>query len=524
MDNDVLNIYENDIDIAQNLCNTIAEDDSRNRAVANVLAVKLAERYFSDKDYNIDTSTGLHNIPNVLENLDIADLYINGSYVDVRVYFSNEEMSVPKLHYDLEMNPVAYMFIKLEQDLSSYRVAGFIRPDFVNKNNLKNDYYYINENDLISLYDIESHFTTVKDLFDGSKEILYSFVDGSIDESNIIKLMKTLISSKNARNTLIKAFKAKSVFKYISTPEPTETAEIENIVSDNTDFIPDETDDNPENVMDNVYDEGIVEEDNNDDLLSALEYSTEVSPNDLEGVNNQENSANEEQIDSLFTGEQTGVPVAKKKSSSGLLMLILIVIIAAGAFFVYSNLSQQNSNDSLPYNAPPEMSNEEPVAPVEIEKPQEDAMPIETVNNTGAIPAATEEASSSVAIPAIEQHLDASVLVANLKVDWEVPAGYASNTAAKRYFVKLGKVIQLNLKSELLLLNKPPISNRITVELQYNPSAEKFDIVGIKDSSGEQTVDNVIVSTIQNALSTGTTSNMESFGKLQGNPILVIHL
>ena len=120
--------------------------------------------------------------------------------------------------------------------------------------------------------------------------------------------------------------------------------------------------------------------------------------------------------------------------------------------------------------------------------------------------------------------MDASILVTNLKVDWEVSAGYASNTSAKRYLIKLGKIIQLNLKTELLLLNKPPISNKIAVEIRYNPSSRKFEAMGVTVSSGEQSVDNVIMQTVNKALAMNLSMNTDSFAKLQGNPVLIIHL
>ena len=77
MDNNVLTIYADDIELAQNSCSSISDSDTRNRAVANVLAVMLAERFFNSINYQTDLSTGLHNIPNVVENLDIADIYLN---------------------------------------------------------------------------------------------------------------------------------------------------------------------------------------------------------------------------------------------------------------------------------------------------------------------------------------------------------------------------------------------------------------------------------------------------------------
>ena len=75
-----------------------------------------------------------------------------------------------------------------------------------------------------------------------------------------------------------------------------------------------------------------------------------------------------------------------------------------------------------------------------------------------------------------------------------------------------------------MLLSKPPISNKISVEITYNSSAKCFEIVGIKDSSGEKTVDNLILETVKQALKTKISANSESFAKISGNPVLIIKL
>ena len=148
---------------------------------------------------------------------------------------------------------------------------------------------------------------------------------------------------------------------------------------------------------------------------------------------------------------------------------------------------------------------------------------MESVNQNAEPNQATEE-GNAVSIPSIENNLDASILVSNLKIDWEVPSSYASNTSITRYLIKLGKIIQLNLKAELLLLSKPPITNRITVELQFNKDLNKFDAVGIVNSSGEKSVDDIIMQTIKKSLKVKINANTDSFAKLEGNPILVIKL
>ena len=74
------------------------------------------------------------------------------------------------------------------------------------------------------------------------------------------------------------------------------------------------------------------------------------------------------------------------------------------------------------------------------------------------------------------------------------------------------------------MLNKPPITNRIAVEIKYNPSSRKFETVGIAASSGEKSVDDIILQTINKALAMNLSINTDSMSKLQGNPMLIIHL
>ena len=234
---------------------------------------------------------------------------------------------------------------------------------------------------------------------------------------------------------------------------------------------------------------------------------------------------NSPQIDTLFNTdveteeiEDSFVEPPKKKS---LLLPILgtAAILAAAGYFGYTKF--------MP--APPQpdkIQDRNTTAVVKPDEPdvmpEQEAMPLETVDNTTK-PVAVNE-GTAVSIPAIEQNLDASILVSNLTVKWEVPAAYSTNATAKRYFTKMGKIIQLNLKTELLLLNKPPITNKIALELEFNKGANKFQVKGITASSGEATVDDVITKTVRNALEMNLNMNMSSFGNIQGNPVLIINL
>ena len=88
----------------------------------------------------------------------------------------------------------------------------------------------------------------------------------------------------------------------------------------------------------------------------------------------------------------------------------------------------------------------------------------------------------------------------------------------------MGKIIQLNLKTELLLQSKQPITNKIAVELEYDKASQKFNAKGILSSSGEPTIDDLILRTVKNALNINLNMNMGVFGSVAGNPVLVIKL
>lgn len=667
-------IEENDIELAQNICKLIANNEVRNRAVADSLASKIAERFFDKDKLDVDIKSGLHNIGQVLEDIDIADIYINNSYIDVRLYFDDAELSVPKAHFDMGLLPVAYMFIKVTPDLSGATVTGFIQPENIDTKNSKEGFIAVDGTQLVSFYDIETLLVTKEDTYAVSENDIFAYLESNLKDKN--DFYKALIASRDGRLRLARAEKAQYAFNFISINDDNSVAanntdelltttddlfsddltvdnleagdlEIEGLApddlvtegaddlidleGDNTSLDLDASDDDvlleeteSENLepSQNLIDEseaikiddldtfgeteqvqasnfdslGNTEQDNVDDLTiiddieleNALEenlettkvnedselglefednvikdatnnqnetdnsfnFSTTTSPSlntisdnlysdkqadvvdVLEQNNNiQENSQeqekdNTEQIEALFNpnsleeedsvSEFQNKKAKPKGSLKPLTVIALLVVIGAVGYFGFNQFVNKNNQE--------EETNNLVADSVQTQAPalQEDAMPVESVESV--TPKLDDNEGTAETIPAIEQNLDASILVSNLKVDWEVPAGYASNTSARRYLVKLGKIVQLNLKTELLLLNKPPITNKIAVEIKYNNGEKKFEAVGVTVSSGEKSVDDLIMQTVNKALAMKLSVNSDSFNNLQGNPVLIIHL
>ncbi len=655
-------IERNDIEQAQEISRFIDRPDVRNRATANILAVNIASKLFDNSKFNIDISSGLHNLDFILDKYDVADIYVNGTYIDVRVAFNENELAVPSSHFKNGLLPVAYMFLKLSRDLDNAEVLGFVLPEEIHQTT-DHEYINIDQSLLKSFYDIEPLLRELDDLDEISEKQIFDFIDGQ--SSDEIAVLKEFVKTKSGRSKLIKAYKAKRIFNYISkTSAPIEekeevleeqddlmseapiedfsldaesdldnfeiqdleasnsleevadleTFEVQDLESFNTVDEISETnsidafeienlgeesaqeedsmlieafeDDNPEeNTIDFDNKEEVVEKQDEEDTetfstvttpsfnfedeldeqvteeTAPVEIMTEIEPPAPEEVSIEDNfgtgfeisdlenediiedltnsnsdviedysssdapeNTNNEEIQTLFEAPQEeNVAIdetVKPKKSIGILPIaaLAIALIGGGLYWGYNKFNSQQ--DVSRSNLPNEI--EKSAEPINVEEVQPVAMPVETVDNTNVV-LNTEEGTSE-SIPAIEQNLDASILVSNLKVDWEVPSGYASNTAAKRYLLKLGKIIQFNLKTELLLLNKPPISNKIAVEIQYNESSGKFEAAGIRTSSGENEVDKLIMNVINNALAMNLNMNTDSFKNLNAHPVLIIKL
>lgn len=676
VNNESFVIEETYLDLTKEICQFIENSNLRNRAAANVLGAEISKKYFSE--YNVDTESGLHNVYQILEDFEISDIYVNGNYIDVRLCFNGNDLCVPKSHFETNHIPLAYMFVKLDEDISRAQVLGFIFPENVNKDVVLNNYYQVKESELSSYYDLQDRLSSREDidLPNNFENLLFDFLDNRLKDTD--SFIRLLLESREARFALQGASKSKTIFNFISIPENNSeinpNLETEDLMSnsdneyENFELIPDDislegnindipsdidleevTDETEDLSLDEMGDNILLEEtensdfsienpdssdfdqieeqmnldfynpveeepsilsdniDNNEEDVETIQlegssllneepvsietvdttdqieneqFSTVITPSigtydTLEFVDEPTNLAVDEQvkldesleqlldkepefeesqtegvqiteskteefsteeettplenveqesepIDSLFdreSTEKTSVSFKNKKSSLALPFVAFVAIVGGLGYFAYSKFSLSNA----PVEDIPE--SQEVVSTIDKNSQDthiSDVMPVETVENKSETDFKNEGTSST--IPAIEQNLEASVLVSNLSVAWEVPAGYVANKTAQRYFTKMGKVIQLNLKTELLLLSKPPITNKITLELEYNPQKQSFEIKNILNSSGEKVVDNVIEKTVQKVLNMNLGINTSSFGNISGNPTLIIKL
>lgn len=700
--NDSFIIDEDDIEQAEKVCYNIEEAEVRKRAFANVLLAHLAQKFFDSS--SVDVESGIHNVSSILEKYEISDIYYNGAYIDVRFCFDDSNLCIPCEQKDFDLLPQAYMFIKIDKQLTEAEVLGFVYAEDIDFSNSQNGYYWLKSEDLKSFYDIEKslHNSNV----DFENDLESEIIDYNDSEIDLKSFLARLLNDHEARLMLQEAESAKQILKNISydelivdgkepeqEPEQVqdssgalddllqeqtesletanteitehldtlfdETSEIQTLDYDDTfsdiepienetsleeieqidnsltidgdnlleepeagfiedfttqttpslnsiteDFstedsvepleinasdehdtnllsVADDTDlefehvedsglkstneeanfvnevmyDNPSDTLKSSEDEvsgdnstidnettmeensSALVEDNNlepeEDSFALGEGEYKEPENEMiepafdeiveQSHTEQENSENDS-LDNLF-GENNEVVddeynissntnrTSSSKRNKILLMTAIVALLGVGGYFGF----QKFSNNTLP-----ESPNKDKDLQVAQKVDNNVAMPKETVETVDNVDSLQDIDLESV--NAIEKDIDATVLVSNLSINWEVPAGYLTNNSAKRYFTKLGKILQLNLKSELLLISKAPITNKITVELEFNNAESKFNVKGIQLGSGVKAIDDAVLSTVNDVLNMKQSTNMNIFKNIPGNPILVIHL
>lgn len=695
--NDSFIIDEDDIEQAEKVCYNIEEPEVRKRAFANVLLAHLAQKFFDSS--SVDVESGIHNVSSILEKYEISDIYYNGAYIDVRFCFDDSNLCIPCEQKDFDLLPQAYMFIKIDKQLTEAEVLGFVYAEDIDFSNCQNGYYWLKSEDLKSFYDIEKYLHNSNVDFENDLES--EIIDYNDSEIDLKSFLARLLNDHEARLMLQEAESAKQILKNISydelivdgkEPEQEqdssgalddllqeqtesletanteitehldtlfdETSEIQTLDYDDTfsdiepienetsleengqidnsltidgdnlleepeagfiedfttqttpslnsiteDFstedsvepleinasdehdtnllsVADDTDlefehvedsglkstneeanfvnelmyDNPADTLKSSEDEvsgdnstidnettmeensSALVEDNNlepeEDSFAPGEGEYKEPENEMiepafdeiveQSHTEQENSENDS-LDNLF-GENNEVVdeynissntnrTSSSKRNKILLMTAIVALLGVGGYFGF----QKFSNNTLP-----ESPNKDKDLQVAQKVDNNVAMPKETVETVDNVDSLQDTDLESV--NAIEKDIDATVLVSNLSINWEVPAGYLTNNSAKRYFTKLGKILQLNLKSELLLISKAPITNKITVELEFNNAESKFNVKGIQLGSGVKAIDDAVLSTVNDVLNMKQSTNMNIFKNIPGNPILVIHL
>lgn len=198
----VIKIEEDDLQDAKLSTIDFTDKTTKKRAFLNVLGARLAMKMLFSQKIEATNLYSLYTIHNVIEELDIADIYFNGVKIDVRVVFNKEEIFIPKSHFQLGLLPDLYFVLELAQDFSGVEFLGFFEPKTLNTQNENKDFYFYECDRLQESKTLKAFLkdfkgdnalrTPVK--LENAEELFIALLDKEISKENKTALFKCLAS------------------------------------------------------------------------------------------------------------------------------------------------------------------------------------------------------------------------------------------------------------------------------------------------------------------------------------------
>ncbi len=258
-------VEENDKKEAGILTNGLLNKDIKSRAYINALGAELGLKYLALENISTDKTYNLHNVHKLLEVFDISDIMLSNIHIDVRVVFNENQIFIPKSHFEYEIVPDIYLVFLLAEDSSHVKFLGFFEPKLINKNNQNADYYFIEKEKLTSPLNLKEFIENFKgnrtkalseDVNSMAETLMVSVVDQNASKDEMKELLKYLSQSSMLRDRFIE-FENFEILSYRAERSPDVT-------------VPEEV------AKNNIIDATI------DDIKSSTETSDEVVESDQE--------------------------------------------------------------------------------------------------------------------------------------------------------------------------------------------------------------------------------------------------
>lgn len=206
---EIFNLDKNILESAKISACKINDKTARIRSYALNIAANAAAQYLDSHGLQSDTSISLYKIPSFQQDFEVADVYVKGFRLDVRISFDGKTFTIPKLHEKYSVQPLAYIVVKLDEKLEKVEFLGFVPTEGLTLPPSDNEYYTLS-------VDILKPMSALKELVESStlnihpysannhekiKELCAPFMDGEISESEKVFFIKHVLACPVCRET-----------------------------------------------------------------------------------------------------------------------------------------------------------------------------------------------------------------------------------------------------------------------------------------------------------------------------------
>lgn len=280
----VINIENDDLKDAKLSSIDFKNESVRKRAFINVLGARLGMKMLFSQKIEANNLYSLYTIQNVIEDVDIADIYFQGIKMDVRLVFNRDEIFIPKAQFEKDLLPDLYLVLELQKDFSSAEFLGFFEPKTLNTQNQNKDFYFHEYDRLQSPNNLkifldnfvaENNFKIEEGDTQRAQELFLSMADKIISKGDKNFLFKQLANNIELREKIVEFENFEMLSKRIAKNEDMLKDSVLDIVG--AQQLYDNEDESKEQIKADVH--GEILSDLLDEELMPLEFENENESN-----------------------------------------------------------------------------------------------------------------------------------------------------------------------------------------------------------------------------------------------------
>lgn len=537
-----IDLTQNDIEDAKASSSGLKNEAAKKRGFIDVLGARGAMNLFFENKFEVNNIYSMYSIQSVLNQIDIADIYRGEFKFDVRIVFDENEIFIPRAHFDYGILPDLYLVFKLEKDLSKLEFLGCLEPQNIDKQNTNSEFYFAEKSQLILPPVFSNYFKKLapKQIEPSSKEeieraegLFSALVDNEISNEDKHFLIHQLSKNFTLRESFVEFENFEMISKNLvketefnnlepKNEEPIleEIVEIQAPSQEQADVISlDEFDFNfgeePEGLT--IIEEITPAPEQTEktaaivadiDLLkdvpkaqSINEAPAQIEPlsktnedKDLLQALFKTEGLDKESMDfSQYALERLKHPENQKKLIIATIAIsMVIVVLAAGITISNKNKASQQAAIESPLNMPPSDVTQEEMD-LALQKQGQD--PMQNPQSPDAM-AAMQPADMGKSLSNALSNEGGTTSVS--KIAWEVPEDLAYNDAFRKYLQNLGRNLKLTLENDLLLVTDIAYSPKMIIDLKIskNGTVEASNTVV---SSGSKQIDAAVLRTVKEA-------------------------
>lgn len=144
----VLKIEKEQGKYAKSIASKLNASINRKKGMIDLLGVTLFAKFMKKRYINLNLKNCLHKFPFALEDYKIADVSYNGHKIFVVTVFNENYIRIPKLHFELGIEPDFYVITEVNKAVEKGAIGGFITPKEVLNTPSDDEFYYPAKRDI----------------------------------------------------------------------------------------------------------------------------------------------------------------------------------------------------------------------------------------------------------------------------------------------------------------------------------------------------------------------------------------